>query len=160
MKYLDAVICETLRLFPPFGFINRRASQDYIIEKYNIKVPKGTTIHIPIYSIHHDPEYFTDPDQFKPERFFPENRNFHPYAFIPFGAGPRSCIGIRWALLKSKLALFHTIYNFRFSLIQQNSVCKMIYVLFIVCNEMFLYCQFRNFLLMEEHRFCYQKLNG
>ena len=157
LKYLDAVICETLRLFPPFGFINRRSSQDYIIEEYNIKVPKGTTIHIPIHSIHYDPDYFTSPDQFKPERFFPENRNFHPYAFIPFGAGPRSCIGIRWALLKSKLALFHTIYNFKFSLIQQNSVCKIVVYLLFVMN---LSLQFRTFLSMEEHHFCYQKLNG
>ena len=110
-------------MFPPIPFIDRRASQDYVIEKHNLKVPKGTLVHIPIHSIHRDPDYFPDPEKFKPERFFPENRNFHPYAFIPFGAGPRSCIGIRWALLKSKLALFHLIHNFEFSLIHENLVC-------------------------------------
>ena len=95
-------------------------------------------IHIPIHSIHHDPDYFDQPEQFIPERFLPENRNHHSHAFITFGSGPRICIGMSWALVISKLALFHTICNFKFSTIPGNTVSKIfyykLYLIFIKYN--------------------------
>ena len=156
LKYLDAVICETLRMFPPHSFAERITSQDYMIDSYKLKVPKGTAIHIPIHSIHRDPDYFSEPDQFKPERFFHENRNFHSYAFIPFGAGPRKCIGTKWALIISKFALFYTIYNFKFSATQSNLVNKLFFQSFIYLYFYFRICQH----LIMKLQFYLQKSNG
>jgi len=115
LKYLDAVVNESLRLFSPAIFVERVASEDYIIGNTGIKLKKGQIIHFPTYSMHRDPENFPEPDSFKPERFLPENRTHHPYFHLPFGAGPRNCIGMRLALLEAKLALIHSVYRFKFS---------------------------------------------
>lgn len=102
-------------MFPSHSFTDRITTKDYFIEKYKLRVPKGTIIHIPIHSIHRDSDYYDEPDQFKPERFFPENfRNIHSHAYIPFGSGPRICIGMQWTLVISKLALVQMIHNFKF----------------------------------------------
>ena len=61
-----------------------------------MKIPKNTMITIQPYVIHRDPENFPDPEQFKPERFIEKSAEFHP-AFMPFGAGPRLCVGMRFA---------------------------------------------------------------
>lgn len=71
---------------------------------------------IPIYAIHNDPDIYPNPDVFDPERFSDENkRNRHPMAFLPFGDGPRNCIGLRFGLMQSKVALIKLLTNFKFS---------------------------------------------
>lgn len=63
--------------------------------------------------MHRDPEHFEDPDAFKPERFLPENKHrINQYAFVPFGLGPRACIGIRFAYESLKLLFIHLLHNF------------------------------------------------
>jgi cytochrome P450 len=119
---LDAVLCETLRLFPPAPAVERKASQDYLLGDSKIKVPKDTFIHISTYTLHRDPDQFTDPEKFLPERFFPENRTHHPYAYLPFGAGPRNCLGMRLALMEAKLALMNVVYNFKFTVSPKTKV--------------------------------------
>ena len=70
---------------------------------------------IPLYAIHHDPEYYPEPYKFDPDRFLPENRDkIKPYTYMPFGAGPRNCVGIRFALTEVKLALVKIISQFRY----------------------------------------------
>ncbi|CAG2119242.1 unnamed protein product [Medioppia subpectinata] len=118
LPLLDAVISETLRHYTPFVRLEREAMEDVVLtagsDGFQLKIEKGILTQIPVYAIHHDPDYFPDPFAFKPERFLPENRhNIKPYTYLPFGSGPRNCIGMRFALLEVKLALVQMIQQFR-----------------------------------------------
>ncbi|CAG2104891.1 unnamed protein product, partial [Medioppia subpectinata] len=114
LPFLDSVLSETLRLHSPAQRLARLASTDYKLGDTGITLYKGQMIEIPIYGIHHSEEYYPNPFQFNPDRFMPENRhNIIPYTYLPFGAGPRNCIGMRFALLEAKLALVHIIKKFR-----------------------------------------------
>jgi len=93
LKYMECCIKESIRLFPSIAAIQRTLSEDTRMGEHTL--PAGTTVSIAIYAIHHNEEHFSDPESFKPERFLPEqSAGRHPYAFIPFSAGPRNCIGI------------------------------------------------------------------
>lgn len=94
MKYLNMVVSETLRKYPFGPFLNRYCDEDYVIEETGLTVEKGISVIVPIWGLHHDPKYFPDPDVFDPERFSDENRpNIVPCSYLPFGEGPRNCIG-------------------------------------------------------------------
>lgn len=96
MKFLDQVICEVLRKWPPAVATDRACVKDYQYDDGKLKfdIEKSHIIQIPIYDIHHNPKYFLDPDRFDPERFNEENKhNIAPGTYIPFGVGPRNCIG-------------------------------------------------------------------
>ena len=68
---------------------------DYQVPDSKVIIEKGKTVMISVYSIHHDPEYYPDPEKYDPDRFSQEEIDKrHPYSFLPFGAGPRNCIGI------------------------------------------------------------------
>ncbi|XP_044740009.1 cytochrome P450 3A19-like [Chrysoperla carnea] len=113
LKYMDMVLKESLRLTPTIPVIAREASQDIKIGNYTI--PKGANIVIPTFTIHRNPEYWKNPLKFDPERFTPENiKNRHPYAYIPFSAGPRNCIGKRyaWIFMKTTLVALLSRYEF------------------------------------------------
>ncbi|KAL6467406.1 hypothetical protein MHYP_G00252100 [Metynnis hypsauchen] len=104
LRYLECVIKEALRLFPSVPFFARSICEDTRIGGY--KVPKGTNAIIMPYALHRDPRYFPDPEEFRPERFLPENSaGRHPYSYIPFSAGLRNCIGQRFALMEEKVIL-------------------------------------------------------
>ncbi|KAG5669760.1 hypothetical protein PVAND_000054 [Polypedilum vanderplanki] len=114
MKYLQMVVDETLRMYPPVFQALRQAARDYKVEKDNFIIPKDILVSIPIYAIHHDPEYYPEPDKFDPDRFNDENKaQRHPMAFLPFGHGPRNCIGFRFGLMQTKIALIQLLLNFR-----------------------------------------------
>ncbi|XP_070180865.1 cytochrome P450 3A24-like isoform X2 [Littorina saxatilis] len=114
LKYLDCVVHETLRLFPPLPLINRRAKERRIIK--GVTIPAGCGVGIPIYHILRDPEYFEDPETFNPVRFSGENRaKLDPLTVeLPFGYGPRQCIGMRLALLEIKFAVVRVCRRFQF----------------------------------------------
>ncbi|XP_021957567.1 cytochrome P450 9e2 [Folsomia candida] len=113
MAYLDMVIHETLRFYPPAPATDRGCTEDYLIPGTDIVVKKGDGIIVPIMSIHHDERYYPEPEKFDPERFSPENKGkFNTYAFLPFGQGPRNCIGMRFALTEVKLAIAQLVHNF------------------------------------------------
>lgn len=115
LTYLDAVISEALRVLPPAPVIERRTLEDYTFKKNGIFIPKNAIVTIPIWNMHHDSRFWKEPEKFDPERFLPENRGqIVPYSYIPFGGGPRNCIGMRFALLEAKLAIAHLILNFKF----------------------------------------------
>ncbi|XP_062379514.1 cytochrome P450 4V2 [Sardina pilchardus] len=104
LRYLDCVIKEALRLFPSVPFFARSICQDTHINGF--KVPKGTNAIIITYAAHRDPRFFPNPEEFRPERFLPENCvGRHPYAYIPFSAGLRNCIGQRFAMMEEKVIL-------------------------------------------------------
>ncbi|XP_041838200.1 cytochrome P450 4V2 [Melanotaenia boesemani] len=111
LKYLDYVIKEALRLFPSVPFFARTLCDDWHISSY--KVPKGANVIIITYALHRDPRYFPDPEEFRPERFLPENAAGRPpYAYIPFSAGLRNCIGQRFAQMEEKVILASILRNF------------------------------------------------
>ncbi|KAG0430205.1 hypothetical protein HPB47_022909 [Ixodes persulcatus] len=115
LEYVHGVVSEALRMLPPATRIERLAAEDYFLGDTGIKVRKGCLIAIPVYSMHHDPEYFPDPFTFKPERFIGENiESIRPYTYLPFGAGPRNCIGNRFALEAIKIALLHVVRSVEF----------------------------------------------
>lgn len=105
-QYLDSVIAESLRLMTPALAFDRVAMEDYYIEEYGIHVPKGTIINLAFYAIHRDPDYWPEPEKYDPERFMPENKHkIVSGSYCPFGIGPRSCVGFRFALTETKVAL-------------------------------------------------------
>lgn len=94
MTYMDQVFAETLRKYPVTEVI-RRAKANYKIPGTNIIIEKGITILVPLLGLSYDENYYPNPEKFDPERFSPENKSKrHPCAFIPFGDGPRHCIGM------------------------------------------------------------------
>ncbi len=115
LHYLDSVISETLRLYPPVIRLEREAMTDHKLGDTGITLFKGQIVEIPTYAVHHSEEYYPNPEKFIPERFMPENRHqIIPYTFIPFGAGPRNCVGMRFALMEAKLALAQIVRKFKF----------------------------------------------
>jgi cytochrome P450 family 6 len=88
------VLKETLRKYPPLPTLNRECSREYRIPGTNVTVEKGIHVVIPVEAIHNDPQYFPEPDRFDPERFSDEAKSKrHHYVYLPFGEGPRICIG-------------------------------------------------------------------
>ncbi|CAG2171212.1 unnamed protein product [Oppiella nova] len=114
LKYMDAVIDETLRLYTAVLFHERVANEDYELKGTGITIKKDHVVHIPTYSIHRDPENFADPEEFKPERFLPEYIAHNPYTYLPSGAGSRNCLGGRFAKLQIKLALVNLVHRYVF----------------------------------------------
>ncbi|KAH1028363.1 hypothetical protein HUJ05_001724 [Dendroctonus ponderosae] len=97
--------------------LRQRCTKDYKIRDTNIVIEKGTRIYIPVIGVHLDPEYYPDPDRFDPERFSPENKAIRPdIAWMPFGDGPRQCLGMRFGLLQTKVALASLLQEFKFTL--------------------------------------------
>ncbi|CAC5409593.1 CYP4V2 [Mytilus coruscus] len=101
LKYLECVIKEGLRLFPSVPFFGRTTTEDLVID--NVTIPQGTTCILVTFALHMDPKYFPNPEKFDPDRFLQENIKIrHPYCYVPFSAGPRNCIGQKFAMLEEK----------------------------------------------------------
>ena len=113
MKYLERVILETLRMYPPVPIIARKINQDLQLVSQNLVIPSGTTVIIGTYKMHRRPDLFPNPEKFDPDNFLPERtQNRHYYAYIPFSAGPRSCVGRKYAMIKLKVLLSTILRNY------------------------------------------------
>lgn len=100
LMYTRQVFSEAMRLYPPAPIITRTALQDFQLGEYLI--PAGTVLIVPIYAVHHHKSLWSDPEVFNPDRFAPEAaKTRHRYAFMPFGAGPRVCIGNAFAVMEA-----------------------------------------------------------
>ncbi|XP_070385216.1 cytochrome P450 4c3-like [Dermacentor albipictus] len=111
MKFLECCIKESLRLFPSVPIIGREIYKEFCIN--GRVVPEGSIVIIFSYMLHRDPKTFPQPEEFRPERFLPENTvGRHPFAYVPFSAGPRNCIGQRFALMEEKIVLSNLFRRF------------------------------------------------
>ncbi|XP_050362594.1 cytochrome P450 4g15-like [Nymphalis io] len=114
MKYLERVILESLRMYPPVPIIARKLKRDVKIATKNYVLPAGATVVIGQFQIHRNPKYYANPTVFNPDNFLPENtQNRHYYSYIPFSAGPRSCVGRKYAILKLKILLSTILRNYK-----------------------------------------------
>lgn len=113
LRYADKVVMEVLRLYPPVWSVGREAVED--CEVGGALVPKGTTIVICAYAIHRDPKTFPDPEAFDPSRWDEGYQKRMPrFAYLPFGGGPRICIGMRFAMIETVLVLVTLLQRFRY----------------------------------------------
>jgi len=110
------VFKEVVRLYPPITFLTRDAREDIVLDGYYI--PKGTSLLLSPYTLHRKPEHFPQPDLFDPERFSPENEKRLPHnAYLPFGTGPRICIGNHFATMEVQLIIATLVQHATFGLV-------------------------------------------
>lgn len=116
MHYLEQCINESLRKYPPAANLLRSVTKDYQVRNSSVIFKKGMGVMVPVYSIHHDAEFYPDPERYDPDRFAPEEAAKRiPFTFMPFGEGPRICIAARFGLMESKVGLAALLMNFKFS---------------------------------------------
>lgn len=105
---------ETLRKYPIVPLLRRQCEKAYKVPNTDIVLEKGMILGIPLLGIHHDPEIYPEPEKFKPERFTKEAiAERHPYAWLPFGKGPRDCIGSRFGMMQTRIGLATILSNFK-----------------------------------------------
>ncbi|XP_046383445.1 cytochrome P450 6k1-like isoform X1 [Ischnura elegans] len=116
MVYLDKVVNETLRKYPTLAVLDRYCTEEYRNPEYNLVIPKGMSVLVPVLGIHYDTKYYHDPYRFDPERFGEDTKDNRPSCtFMPFGEGPRICIGMRFAQMQIKAGLINILSKMRFS---------------------------------------------
>uniref|UniRef100_A0A1A8RGE8 unspecific monooxygenase n=2 Tax=Nothobranchius TaxID=28779 RepID=A0A1A8RGE8_9TELE len=121
MEYLDCVINESLRIYPIAPRLERVAKAS--VEINGLLIPKDMVVLVPTWPIHRDPELWPEPEKFKPERFSKANKEkIDPYTYMPFGAGPRNCIGMRFALVMMKLAIVEILQRYSFSVCKETEI--------------------------------------
>uniref|UniRef100_A0A3B4B7N2 unspecific monooxygenase n=1 Tax=Periophthalmus magnuspinnatus TaxID=409849 RepID=A0A3B4B7N2_9GOBI len=121
MEYLDCVFNENLRLYPSIARTDRVAKETVTIK--GITIPKNMVVMVPFYALHRDPELWPEPEEFKPERFSKENKEkIHPYSYMPFGVGPRNCVGMRFAQAAVKLALVDVLRHYSFCVCEETEI--------------------------------------
>lgn len=121
LSYTMQVIQEGMRLYPPAFAVGREPLEDD--EVLGVRIPKGSVVFISISGIHRSPEFWERPDEFYPEHFDPENEKKRPrMAYMPFGAGPRMCIGNHFALMEMQLLLGMLVCQFDLELVTNRPV--------------------------------------
>jgi cytochrome P450 len=113
-EFATQVIQEALRLYPPFWMIDRMAVEDDHVG--DLAIPRGSMVIVYVYGAHHAPRYWPNPENFDTERFTKANdKQRTPFTYLPFGAGPRGCIGANYAMLQILMILSDLLrkYDFR-----------------------------------------------
>lgn len=113
MTYIEQILYESLRKYPPIAGLTRRNTVEYTFPNSNVTIDRDTFIIVPVYAIHHDAEFYPDPEKFDPERFTAEAVKARPHeTFLPFGTGPRNCIGLRFGMMKARIGLITVLQHF------------------------------------------------
>jgi cytochrome P450 len=119
--FTTQVIMEALRLYPPFWMIDRMAVADDRVG--DLEIPRGSTVIVYVYGAHHAPRYWPSPESFDPERFTKANATLHtPFTHLPFGGGPRGCIGGNYAMLQILMILSALLRTYDFQLIPGQTI--------------------------------------
>ncbi|KAF2329491.1 cytochrome P450 [Flavobacterium ginsenosidimutans] len=111
MPYINAVLNESMRLYPPAWITDRQNVEDDALGTFNIK--KDTLIGVSFYELHRNPKYWKNPDHFDPNRFLGEQKKHSMQYFYPFGAGPRMCIGAGFAIYEMCLAISYIVKKYK-----------------------------------------------
>ncbi|XP_060535218.1 cytochrome P450 4C1-like [Cylas formicarius] len=112
LDYLDRVVKETMRYYYFVPEIGRCLSEELVLDGH--RIPADTTVILDLYELHHDPEYYPEPFKFDPDRFLPEEvAKRHVYAYVPFSAGPRNCVGQKFGLRNAKTMLASILRKFK-----------------------------------------------
>lgn len=114
LKQFNLNLPETLRKYPIVDTLFRKTANNYKVPDTDIVLEKDTLVGIPVLGIQRDPNIYPDPMKFDPERFTKENvAARHPYAWMPFGLGPRNCIGLRFGMMQTRLGIATILNDFR-----------------------------------------------
>ena len=120
-EFTTQVIMEALRLYPPFWMVDRMALADD--QAGDVHIPRGSTVVVFVYGAHHSPQYWDNPESFDQERFSKAKEKLHtPFAHLPFGAGPRGCIGGNYAMLQMLMILSVLIRKYDFCLVPGQTI--------------------------------------
>ncbi|XP_039953556.1 probable cytochrome P450 6a23 [Bactrocera tryoni] len=120
MRYMEQVLSETLRRYPIVGHLVREADIDYKTADPRFTIEKGTMVIIPVYELHHDHQYFPNPEKFDPDRFSEAEIKTRPACtYLPFGDGPRNCIGLRFGKMQVCIGLTYLLRHFKFSVCEE-----------------------------------------
>ncbi|KAM3961509.1 cytochrome P450 6B7-like [Aphomia sociella] len=113
MRYLEWTFKEAMRIFPSLGYLSRVCKKQYTLPHNNITIDEGVLIMIPVQEFHNDPKYWNEPQEFRPERFHPDEFNeMQKNVYLPFGDGPRMCVGARLGLMQSLAGLAAVLSQF------------------------------------------------
>jgi cytochrome P450 len=120
-EFTTQVIQEALRLYPPFWMIDREAVAEDHVD--GIDIPRGSTVIVYVYGAHHAPRYWERPESFEPERFIKTNEKLRtPFTYLPFGGGPRVCIGNQYAMLQILMILSDVLRRYDFELVPGQTI--------------------------------------
>ncbi len=121
LGYSLQVIEEVMRMYPPAWITDREALEDDEIEGVELK--KGKDVIAFIYGVHHNEKYWDKPEEFNPERFTPENKKKQvPFSYLPFGGGPRLCIGNNFALMEMQFVLVEMVRRYKFEIVKDQKI--------------------------------------
>ena len=146
LTFMEMCLKETMRLFPVLPFIARHSSEEVQLED-NI-IPKGVTVVMPIFNIQRDKKSWgEDAGEFNPDRFLPENiSKVHTHSYIPFGGGPRICIGMKYAMMNMKTVLAHFHLKYRVSTsIKYESLTYKLAISLKICQKYLMKIEKRNY---------------
>ena len=123
MKYLNKVFRETLRKYSILPMLIRQVAVDYTFKGTKISIPKHMKVWIPAYAIHHNPDIYPNPDIFDPERFEDDAVSArHPMSYLPFGDGPRNCVGARFGMIQSKIGIITILRHHRVEVCEKTTI--------------------------------------